>query len=228
MADTKLKEFPAGRKFLNEVESGTVSILRWRAESQVEKDMKGINKFLPTLTFMIFLAIFAMIINDKEPNKYLLLIFLINIFLIGSIDWFLDVKKETITGVVICLFAMGLPWILYFLGIDVTTIFEEAFREKFYSYECLQGIELKGLEGISDYDRLFFISLAIFWGSTFIFGYMIFIYVVFSIVLSWILILLNKTSFILFNLEKQKVHLFFVAVNILVPVWFFIKDQFIY
>ena len=228
MADSKLKEFPAGRKFLNEVENGTVSILRWRAESQIENDMKGINKFLPTLTFIIFLAIFVTVANDKEPNSYLVLILFMNILLIGGIDWFLDAKKETIKIIVLCLFVTGLPWVLFFLGVDVPTIVEEVFRGKFYSYECLQDVELKGLEGISDYDRLFIISWILFWGSSFLFGYMIFLYAVLSIGLSWVLILVNKTSFYLFKLEKQKLQLFFVAINILVPVWFFIKGQFLY
>lgn len=46
MADTKLKEFPSGQRFLNGLENGTVTTLRWRAESDPDLDMVGIKKVL--------------------------------------------------------------------------------------------------------------------------------------------------------------------------------------
>ncbi|WP_233358140.1 hypothetical protein, partial [Vibrio cholerae] len=84
-----------GQQFLNGLENGTVSILRWRAESGADLDMVGIKKVLLISTIVLFVAAFIMLANGFQLNIYFASIFLINFLLFISVEWFLDIKKET-------------------------------------------------------------------------------------------------------------------------------------
>jgi len=217
MADTHLKAHPASRKFLAGLEDGTVSVLRWRAESDVAHDMIGIKKILLMSTVIFFVVAFIMMANQVRPNIYFSSIFLINLLLFTSIQWFLDFKRETLKMMGFLLIVVASPWLLYLLGesANIQPGFADIFRTQFNAM---------GLTPETDYQVLTDLSIALFFGSAMMLGSWIIMLTVPSILLLWSIKGLNKVSFILVNLERRNVRLFFVAVNILVPVWFFIKD----
>ncbi|CAB1261886.1 hypothetical protein ACLB4W_003552 [Vibrio cholerae] len=218
MADTKLKEFPAGQQFLNGLENGTVSILRWRAESDADLDMVGIKKVLLISTIVLFVAAFIMLANGFQLNIYFASIFLINFLLFISVEWFLDIKKETMRMVGIMVILVISPWLFYFLeqSVGVPPVFIDLFK-----------IQLSplGLADGSDYEILGALSVMLLIGSSMLLGFWVITVTVPSVTLFWLLKVINKMSFLLVNVERQKVQLFFVAVNILVPIWFFAKDK---
>lgn len=220
MADTKLKEFPAGQRFLNGLEEGTVSTLRWRAESDADLDMVGIKKVLLITTVILFIAAFFMLSNGLQPNIYFLSIFLVNFLLFSSVQWFLDIKKETIKMVGFMTLLVASPWLMYLLGesAGINPSFMDLFREQFSRF---------GFSQESDNQFLIELSLILLFGSAMMLGFWIIMLTIPSIILLWSIKSINKASVLLVNVERQKVQLFFVAVNILVPIWFFAKDRII-
>ncbi len=201
MADSKLKEFPGDRQFLNGLENGTVSVLRWRAQSDADSDMVGIKKVLLISTVVLFVAVFIMMSTGIQPNIFFASIFLVNLMLFSSVQWFLDIKKETIKMVGFMILIVALPWIMHLLGESV------------------------GFSQESDYHFLVELSLFRMLGASMMLGASIIMFTIPSIALLWSVKAINKASFVLVNIERQKVQLFFVAVNILVPIWFFVKDR---
>ncbi len=218
MADTKLKEFPAGQRFLNGLENGTVSTLRWRAESDPDLDMVGIKKILLISTVILFIAAFIMMSNGMQPNIYFASTFLINFLLFTSVQWFLDIKKETIKMVGFMGLTVASPWLMHFLGesAGIKPSFIDLFRVQFTPLGFSQG---------SDYQFLGELSLILLLGSAMMLGFWIIMVTIPSVALLWLIKITNRVSILLVNIERQKVQLFFVGVNILVPIWFFAKDR---
>ncbi|MDN3486266.1 hypothetical protein QL989_13055 [Pseudoalteromonas sp. APC 3224] len=218
MADTKLKEFPSGQRFLNGLENGTVTTLRWRAESDPDLDMVGIKKVLLISTVILFIVAFLMMSNGIQPNIYFASTFLVNFLLFTSVQWFLDIKKETIKMVGFVGLIVASPWLMYFLGesAGISPSFTDIFRIQFSPL---------GLSQDSDYLFLRDLSLLLLLSSSMMLGFWIIMVTIPSVVLLWFIKIINRVSILLVNIERQKVQLFFVGVNILVPIWFFAKDR---
>jgi len=218
MADTKLKEFPAGQQFLNGLENGTISIIQWRAQSDPNMDMIGIKKILLITTIILFILAFIMMSNGTKINTFFSSIFLVNSLLFLSVQWFLDIKNETLKMVGFMIVMVASPWILHFLGglAGINTNLLDTFRN------ILTPL---GFSHSSDYELLAQLSLISLLGSAIILGLWIMMLAIPSIILLWSIKLINRIFILLVNVERQKVQLFFVAVNILVPIWFFAKDR---
>lgn len=218
MADTKLKEFPAGLRFLNGLEDGTVSTLRWRADSDPSLDMIGIKKALLISTTILFILIFFMVSNEIELNIYIVSVFLVNLLLLSSVQWFLDIKKETMKMFGFIGFAVISPWLMYFFGesVGISSNFIDKLIDQNSQFEIFQG---------SDYFILGNLSILLFICSAMILVLWIIMVTVPSIILLWFIKIVNRVSILLVNIERQKVQLFFVGINILVPIWFFAKDR---
>jgi hypothetical protein len=218
MADTKLKEFPAGHRFLNGLEDGTVNLLRWRAEADADLDMMGVKRFLLISTVVLFVAAFLMMLSGSQLNIYFASILVVNFLLFSSVQWFLDIKKETIKMVGFMLLIIATPWLMHFIGesAGLKPNFTEAFKDRFQPL---------GFSTESDYKFLAEFSLILLLGCATMLGTWIIMLATPSIVLLWLIKTINKVSLLLVGIERQKVQLFFVGVNILVPIWFFAKDR---
>lgn len=218
MADTKLKEFPAGQQFLNGLENGTISVLQWRAQSDPDLDMIGIKKILLISTIVLFVAAFVALSNGVQPNIYFSSIFLANFLLFSSVQWFLDIKSETLKMVGFMMLMVASPWLMHLLGelAGIDPSFTDILKEQFSPL---------GFSHASDYKFLTELSLMLLFGSTMMLGFWVMMLAIPSILLLWSIKLINRVSILLVNVERQKVQLFFVAVNILVPIWFFAKDR---
>lgn len=218
MADTKLKEYPAGQRFLNGLENGTVSTLRWRAEADPDLDMVGIKKVLLISTVTLFVVAIVMMSNGMHPNIYFASTFFVNFLLFSSVQWFLDIKKETIKMVGFMGFIVISPWLMHFLGesVGLSPSFTDLFRVQFSPLGIYQG---------SDYQFLVELSLILLLSTAMMLGFWIMMVTIPSVALLWFIKVVNSVSILLVNIERQKVQLFFVGVNILVPIWFFAKDR---
>ncbi|TVV44873.1 hypothetical protein [Thalassolituus sp. C2-1] len=218
MADTKLKEFPSGQRFLNGLEDGTVNLLRWRAEADADLDMIGIKKFLLISTLILFVTAFIMMSNDIKPNIYFASTLLVNFLLFSSVQWFLDVKKETFKMIGFMLLTVATPWIMHFFGeiSGISPSFIDIFRDQFQPLGFTQD---------SDYLFLSELSLILLLGCAMMLGSWLIMLAIPSVTLLWLIKIINRVSFLLVGIERQKVQLFFIGVNILVPIWFFAKDR---
>lgn len=218
MADTKLKEFSAGQRFLIGLENGTISVLRWRAESDPDLDLLGIKKFLLLSTVLLFLVSFLMMTNGIQPNIYLAATFFVNFVLFTSVQWFLDIKTETLKMIGFIGLIVASPWIMHFVGesAGINPNFTDIFRKHFSSM---------GFSAGSDYQFLTEFSLVLLMSCSMMLGSWLIIVTIPSVLLLFTIKLINKVSVLLVNIERQKVQLFFVGVNILVPIWFFAKDR---
>lgn len=218
MADSKLKEFPSGKKFLESIENGTVSVLRWRADSDVASDLSKLKKILLITAVIMFVLSYIMMINDYQPNIFFAFIFIINSLMYFSLQWFLDIKKETLKMVGFLVVIVISPWVLHLLGESqgITPSFARIFRGRF-------GPMLS--DNLTEYQLLTELSIILFLGGSIVVGIWIFMFAVPSILLFWFIQILNKASFHLSVLSREKVQLFFVAVNILAPIWFFIGGR---
>ncbi len=110
------------------------------------------------------------------------------------------------------------PWLMYFLGesAGISPSFTDIFRIQFSPL---------GLSQDSDYLFLRDLSLLLLLSSSMMLGFWIIMVTIPSVVLLWFIKIINRVSILLVNIERQKVQLFFVGVNILVPIWFFAKDR---
>jgi len=60
-----IRKYQAGRVFLDRIQSGTVSILEWRASSNTKEEMKGLSSFFGWTT-VAFISIFAVFSNQLD------------------------------------------------------------------------------------------------------------------------------------------------------------------
>ncbi len=94
--DSKLKEFNSGRLFIEGLESGAISIVNWRANADVVSDLKKVKRVLAISTAIMFVVAFIMMTSELTPNLYFSIIFFINLFIFLSLEWYLDIKRETL------------------------------------------------------------------------------------------------------------------------------------
>ena len=161
-----IKKTESGKLFIESIDTNTINLLKWRANSGVISDLKRLSRIFGLIILFGFGITIILALFHISPGFYFALTMLISLFIWTALMWGTNPKKETLDSFKYLGLFMIAPWFLYALDLitnDSTQSILQIFNQQiYYSF----GFILK-----SEIEVTIFLTVILFLGMTIVMLY---------------------------------------------------------
>jgi len=215
-----IKKTKSGELFIDNIDSNTLNLLKWRANSDVMSDLKKLSLFFKMITLLGLGLTLAFAFFKVQAGFYFCISILISLLFWIALMWGTNPKKETIEWFKYLGILLLMPWLFYVLDIinnnPAQSILHVLTYKNFYSFGFGLKSELEMATALTILLSIILLIMTICW--------FIINAIIISIFMSlmWLTI---KASSILLNIEESTItNIAYVLSPIAMTILFIFKQ----